>query len=103
MAGHKNEKGEVIDFGGSLSFDKYGSSQIVQLAGLSVSGYDGGARSQRIWVGRDANGDATVALKDAKGRNRILLNVTADGAASISFLNADGKVVDEIPATTTQK
>lgn len=108
FAGHKNAKGRVVDSGGSLSFDKYGASEIVQLAGvddknnkfsgLSVSGYTGQVRSQRIWVGRDGKGDATVALMDAKGRKRILLNVTPDGAASMTFLDANGKVVDRFPA-----
>jgi hypothetical protein len=111
FAGHKNAKGEVVDSGGSLSFDKYGTGQVVQLAGvddktdkfsgLSVSGYAGGRRSQRIWVGRDGKGDATVALMDAKGRKRILLDVAADGASSMSFLDANGKVIDRFPATST--
>lgn len=110
FAGHKNAKGEVVDSGGSLSFDKYGASQIVQLAGvddntdkfagLSVAGYAGGRRSQRVWVGRDGKGDATVALMDAQGRNRILLDVTADGVASMSFLDVNGKVIDRFPAAT---
>ncbi|MGH8124221.1 MAG: hypothetical protein ACREPK_00010 [Rhodanobacteraceae bacterium] len=108
FAGHKNAKGEIVDSGGSLSFDKYGASQVVQLAGvddktdkfsgLSVSGYAGGHRSRRIWVGRDGKGDATVALMDAKGRRRILLDVAADGAASMSFLDASGKVIERFPA-----
>ena len=51
------------------------------------------------WVGRDGDGDAKVALMDARGRKRILLDVAADGAASMSFLDADGKVVDRFPAT----
>lgn len=34
FGGHRNEKGEVVDSGGSLTFDKYGASQIVQLAGV---------------------------------------------------------------------
>ncbi|HET6546275.1 MAG TPA: hypothetical protein VFG55_05960 [Rhodanobacteraceae bacterium] len=107
FAGHKNAKGEIVDSGGSLSFDQYGASQIVQLAGvddktdkfsgLSVAGYAGGQRSQRVWVGRDGKGDATVALMDAKGRKRILLDVTAEGAASISFLDANGKVTGRFP------
>lgn len=29
FGGHRNEHGEVVDSGGSLSFDKYGSDQIV--------------------------------------------------------------------------
>ena len=110
FAGHKNAKGEIVDSGASLSFDKYGAGQVVQLAGvddktdkfsgLSVAGYaEDGQRAQRIWVGRDGDGDAKVALMDAKGRKRILLDVAADGAASMSFLDADGKVVDRFPAT----
>ncbi|MGH8400793.1 MAG: hypothetical protein ACRESU_06800 [Gammaproteobacteria bacterium] len=109
FAGHKNAKGEIVDSGGSLSFDKYGASQIVQLAGvddkddkfsgLSVAGYAGGARSQRVWVGRDGNGDATLALMDANGRKRIVLDVTQAGAASMSFLDASGKIIDRFPAT----
>lgn len=111
FAGHRNAEGEVVDSGGSLSFDKYGASQVVQLAGvedstdkfagLSVAGYTAGRGSQRVWVGNDGKGDATVTLMDAKGRKRILLGVTADGAASMSFLDADGKVVARFPATRT--
>lgn len=108
FAGHKNAKGEIVDSGASLSFDKYGAGQVVQLAGvddktdkfsgLSVAGYVDGRRAQRIWVGRDGEGDAKVALMDAQGRKRILLDVAADGAASMSFLDAEGKFVDSFPA-----
>ena len=34
FGGRKNEKGEVVDSGGNLSFDKYGANQIVQRAGV---------------------------------------------------------------------
>lgn len=34
FGGRKNEKGEIVDSGGSLSFDKYGANQVVQLAGV---------------------------------------------------------------------
>lgn len=34
FGGHKNAQGEIVDSGGSLTFDKYGASQIVQLAGV---------------------------------------------------------------------
>lgn len=110
FAGHENAKGEIVDSGGSLSFDKYGAGQVVQLAGvddktdkfsgLSIAGYAAGRRSQRIWVGRDGEGDATVALMDAKGRKRILLDVAADGTSSMSFLDASGKVIDRFPAAS---
>jgi len=110
FAGHENAKGEIVDSGGSLSFDKYGAGQVVQLAGvddktdkfsgLSIAGYAAGRRSQRIWVGRAGEGDATVALMDAKGRKRILLDVAADGTSSMSFLDASGKVIDRFPAAS---
>ena len=109
FAGHQNSRGQIVDSGASLSFDKYGASQIVQLAGvddktdkfagLSVSGYAGPIRAERIWVGRGRKGDATVALMDSKGRKRLVLEVTPGGSASIAFLDADGKVIDRFPAT----
>jgi hypothetical protein len=37
FGGRKNEKGEVVDSGGGLSFDKYEDNQIVQLAGVHDS------------------------------------------------------------------
>ncbi len=74
-----------------------------RFAGLSVSGYVGQTRAQRVWVGRGRDGDATVALMDAKGRKRLVLDVTPEGAASISFLDASGKVIDRFPATSRHK
>src|SRR5690349_7963566 len=79
FGGHKNAKGEVVDSGGSLSFDKYEANQIVQLAGvddhedrfagLEVSDSPGPARvHSRIWLGRDKDGAATMALMDAQGK-----------------------------------
>ncbi|MGA2747117.1 MAG: hypothetical protein ABSE44_20655, partial [Candidatus Sulfotelmatobacter sp.] len=34
FGGRRNSKGEVVDSGGSLSFDQYGANQVVQLAGV---------------------------------------------------------------------
>ena len=107
FGGHRNAKGEVVDSGGSLSFDKYEANQIVQLAGvddkedrfagLEVSESPGPAQvHSRIWVGRDKDGAATIALMDAKGKKRILMQVTADGTPSLAFLDSDGKVVHEV-------
>jgi hypothetical protein len=103
FGGHRNEKGEVVDSGGSLTFDKYGASQIVQLAGvddkddkfagLAVNEQDPGRRSRRIWVGRRDDGAAVVALMDAKGKKRLVMQVTEDGQASLDFLDADGHAV----------
>lgn len=105
FGGHRDQKGDVIDSGGSLSFDKYGASQIVQLvgvddkenqfAGLAVS--DQNARTnRRIWVGRQNDGASVVALMDAMGRKRIRMQVAADGDASLDFLGTDGRVIKSL-------
>jgi hypothetical protein len=57
FGGHKNAKGEIVDSVGSLSFDKYDASQVVQLmrvddhenhfAGLAVSDSTAGGNSPR--------------------------------------------------------
>jgi hypothetical protein len=108
FGGHMNAKGEVVDSGGSLSFDKYGANQIVQLAGvddhedkfagLSVTDSPTGSDvRRRVWVGRRDDGTASVALSDASGKKRLVLSVAADGTSSISFLDANGKVVRQLP------
>jgi hypothetical protein len=99
FGGHRNEKGEIINSGVSLSFDKYGQSrQIVQLAGVDdkdnkFAGLAVNDQTRRIWVGRREDEASIVALMDAKGRKRIVMQVTADGAASLDFLDAEGHVV----------
>src|SRR5216684_7980939 len=77
FGGHRNAKGEVVDAGGSLSFDKYEANQIVQLigvddkedrfAGLIVTDSPTGSEvHRRLWVGRGDDGTASVELRDAK-------------------------------------
>ena len=111
FGGHRNDKGEVVNSGGSLSFDKYGANQIVQLLGVddkedrfsglsitdSLSGKD---NRRRIWVGRDEDGTARVNLMDANGKKRILIEVKADGTPSLSFLDANGKVISQLPSSS---
>jgi hypothetical protein len=53
---------------------------------------------RRVFVGRSGDRAATVSLADAKGQVRLTLSVNADGEASINFLDADGKVVQRLPA-----
>jgi hypothetical protein len=76
FGGHRNAKGEVVDSGGSLSFDKYGANQIVQLlgvddkedrfAGLSVTdSLTGTENRRRIWIGRDEDGCPSVYTRVA--------------------------------------
>ena len=74
FGGHRNEKGEVVDSGGSLSFDKYGANQIVQLVGVDdntdrFAGLAVSDQNRRVWVGRTDDGSASLALMDANGRN----------------------------------
>lgn len=47
---------------------------------------------QRLFAGKQ-EGASRVSLKDAEGRERLRLEVTADGRATIAFLDANGKVV----------
>ena len=76
FGGHRNARGEVVDSGGSLTFDRYAGSQVVQLAGvddstnhivgLIVSDTDA-RRNRRVFVGHDKEGVARVALMDGNG------------------------------------
>ena len=112
FAGHKNAKGEVADSGGSLTFDRYDANQEVQLMGV----YDhevrragliirdsppGGPNQRRVFVGRGDDGIAQVALADGAGRQRLVMKVTPEGAASLQFLDAAGKVVQELPVAAS--
>jgi len=111
FAGHRNAKGDVESSGVSLSFDKYGDGQMVQLAGVSdkedrfsglkvwENGLDAG-RSNRVWVGESADGIASMALMDASGRKRIAMEVKPDGASSLTFLDENGKVVNQLLPTS---
>ena len=103
FGGRRNEKGEVVDSGGSLSFDKYGANQIVQLAGVddSTDRFAGLAVSdekRRIWVGRTDDGAASIALSDANGKKRLVMQVTAAGLPSLSLLDGQGRVTRELIA-----
>lgn len=107
FGGRRNAKGEVVDSGGSLSFDRYEANQIVQLAGVDdkedrfaglmvADSPSGNEVHRRVWAGRGDDGAANVALMDARGKKRIVMNVTADGTASLSFLDANGNVTRQI-------
>jgi hypothetical protein len=105
FGGHRSERGEVKDSGGMLTFDRYAGSQIVQLAGvhdstdhivgLIVSDTDD-RRHRRVFVGHDREGAARVALMDGNGRTRISLQVASDGSPSLTFLDRDGNVVNQL-------
>ncbi len=105
FGGRKNEKGEVVDSGGSLSFDKYGAGQIVQLAGVDdkndqFAGLRINDGRRRVWIGREDPGTASVSLAGADGKRRISIQVTADGTASLAFYDAQGRVIQELAPNT---
>jgi hypothetical protein len=102
FGGRRNEKGEVVDSGESLSFDKYGQArQIVQLAGVDdatdhFAGLAVSDKNRRIWVGRTADGTVGVSLMDANGRKRIVMQVTEDGSPSLVFLDDKGQTIQQL-------
>jgi hypothetical protein len=113
FGGHRNANGEVVDAGVALSFDRYGaSSQFVQLAGvqdsknhivgLTLSETEPTGNRRRLFLGHDKEGVASLSLMDRNGRKRIVLQVTPDGTPSISFFDADGKVVNQLGPTRSQ-
>jgi hypothetical protein len=51
----------------------------------------------RVFVGKLADRSSVVRLSDANGRPRLTLRVEADGAASIAFLDATGRVTRTLP------
>jgi hypothetical protein len=102
FSGRKNDKGQIVDSGASLSFDRYGAGQTIQLAGVDDSeNHFAGLQvndvgGSRVWAGRDNQGLASVSLAGKDGKERIRLQVSADGNASIVFLDAKGKVLQQI-------
>ena len=108
FGGHRDAQGKIVDSGVSLSFDKYGAGgQMVQLAGVSDSQNRfaglrindttlGGPNTNRVWVGNTDDGAAAVALTDGQGRRRIVMQVKADGSSSLTFLDASGKILNEL-------
>jgi hypothetical protein len=108
FGGRRDASGKVVESGLSLSFDKYGvNGQMLQLAGISdeenrFAGLRikdtaiGSPNNNRVWVGNTDDGAATVALMDTQGRKRIVMKVEADGSSSLTFLDADGKVLNQL-------
>jgi hypothetical protein len=101
FGGRKNESGEVVDSGGSLSFDQYGAGQVIQLAGVDdkndqILGLGVNHGRQHVWLGLIERDTPGLTLTDANGKARIRMQVGKDGAPSIAFLDGDGRVVQQL-------
>jgi hypothetical protein len=48
--------------------------------------------SNRIWLGNTGEKASSLQLKDAQGRVRMMLMVSAEGKAEIQMLDETGKV-----------
>ena len=115
FGGSKNAKGEVVNSGGSLSFDRYMGNQEVQLigvndkddrfAGLMISDSHPAENKNpsRIWVGRNADGSSEIALMDSSGKKRLILQVLANGKSNMTFLDDKGKILNSLDPTQIPK
>ena len=111
FGGSKNANDEVVNSGASLSFDRYGGKQEVNLigvndkdnkfAGLSISDSRPGEINtpDRIWVGRNKDGSSEMALMDTSGKKRIVLKVLENGQGSINFLDDKGNILNSFIPT----
>jgi len=113
FGGRRNANGDVVDSGGSLSFDRYNANQVVQLlgvddkdnstAGIAISdSHEHAQGERRLWAGRNPDGSALLSLMDAAGKKRIQISVSADGEAEIAFLDDKGHAVKTIRGETTK-
>ena len=57
---------------------------------------EGRVGQNRIWLGNTGSKSSTLQLKDAQGRPRMMLMVSADGKAEIQMLDEQGKVTKSI-------
>ena len=57
-----------------------------------------GFGATRVFLGKTRGRDATLALSDANGRERLRLVVTPDGDARVEFLNEQGRVSSTLPS-----
>ncbi|XLZ70488.1 hypothetical protein ABT364_00555 [Massilia sp. SR12] len=60
---------------------------------------EGRLSANRIWLGNTRDKGSALQLKDAKGRVRMMLLVSAEGKAEIQMLDEQGKVVKSIEPT----
>lgn len=77
-----------MDFAGLSKIEAQpdGQAQFARMRAAGAFGY------KRLFLGK-SDGNSEVTLKDGEGRPRLQLMVTHDGAASITFLDENGKPV----------
>lgn len=63
---------------------------------------EGRLMANRIWLGNTKSKGSTLQLKDAKGRVRMVLLVSAEGKAEIQMLDEQGKVTRSIDAVSKE-
>ena len=56
-----------------------------------------GEATPRLFLGEHPQQGLTLDMKDYRGRNRIVMRVRPDGSPVLEFLDADGKVIDQLP------
>jgi hypothetical protein len=110
-AGSRDGSGK-IESHGHLSFDQYMATQVLALQAFEEGGErasrlvisdwrerDGETGQPRLVLGKDRDRSMGIALKDSQGRNRLVLRIGPDGNPIIQFLDADGKVTNQMSAT----
>ncbi|HUO17304.1 MAG TPA: hypothetical protein VMX38_20150 [Verrucomicrobiae bacterium] len=55
------------------------------------------APHSRLYLGRGGDKSVALKLRDAEGRDRIVVEVSADGSPVMRFLDPDGKVINQLP------
>jgi hypothetical protein len=56
----------------------------------------------RLSLARGDDKSVAMKFKDADGRDRIVIEVAADGSPTIRFLDPRGKVISQLPPATTE-
>ncbi len=57
----------------------------------------------RLFLGRSDNGAVSLRLNDLEGRERLVIEVTPDGAGAVRFLDEHGKETGRLPAPPAKK
>lgn len=58
--------------------------------------------SLRMFVGRNTEGEPTIALNDSRGRQRLRLSVDTDDTPRVELLDEQGGVIYTLPPAASQ-